>query len=137
MISACTVRGPGHCNQQVNGVVSAVAYLQVYFANEHPAFPEGGKMSQHFESLKIGDLVDFKGPLGHFVYTGCGSYTLNGKVSRTACSCKLQLSHSLSLSPSLPLSLSPSLPLSLSLSLSPTLACLLLASDQAYCRVAI
>lgn len=56
----------------------------MYFANEHPAYPEGGKMSQHFESLKIGDLVDFKGPLGHFVYNGCGSYTLNGKVRRAA-----------------------------------------------------
>nr|QPB70507.1 NitA [Volvox powersii] len=53
--------------------------IKVYFPNEHPAFPDGGKMSQHFESLKIGDTVEFKGPLGHFVYDGRGSYTLNGK----------------------------------------------------------
>ncbi|EFJ43675.1 nitrate reductase [Volvox carteri f. nagariensis] len=58
--------------------------IKVYFANEHPAFPDGGKMSQHFESLRIGDTVEFKGPLGHFVYDGRGSYTLNGKLHKHA-----------------------------------------------------
>ena len=27
--------------------------IKVYFANVHPRFPDGGKMSQHFESLKV------------------------------------------------------------------------------------
>ncbi|GIL55781.1 hypothetical protein Vafri_11308 [Volvox africanus] len=58
--------------------------IKVYFPNEHPAFPSGGKMSQHFESLRIGDTVEFKGPLGHFVYDGRGSYTINGKVRKHA-----------------------------------------------------
>ncbi|GLC36090.1 hypothetical protein PLESTB_001381700 [Pleodorina starrii] len=58
--------------------------IKVYFAGEHPAFPDGGKMSQHFESLRIGDTVEFKGPLGHFVYDGRGSYTLNGKLKKRA-----------------------------------------------------
>ena len=28
-------------------------YLQVYFANVHPKFPEGGKFSQHLDSLEV------------------------------------------------------------------------------------
>ncbi|GMH44148.1 hypothetical protein BSKO_12082 [Bryopsis sp. KO-2023] len=53
--------------------------IKVYFANEHPRFPEGGKMSQHFESMQIGDTIDVKGPLGHFEYTGPGQYLKNRK----------------------------------------------------------
>jgi cytochrome-b5 reductase len=34
------------------GTVSFV--IKVYFRNVHPKFPEGGKMSQHMESLEIG-----------------------------------------------------------------------------------
>jgi hypothetical protein len=48
-------------------------------ANEHPKFPDGGKMSQHLDSLALGDEVEVKGPVGHFVYTGRGTYTLNNK----------------------------------------------------------
>merc|ERR1711990_718203 len=29
-------------------------------------FPNGGKMSQHVDSLKIGDYLDFRGPVGEF-----------------------------------------------------------------------
>lgn len=53
--------------------------IKVYFANEHPRFPEGGKMSQHFERMQIGDTIDVKGPLGHFEYTGPGQYLKNRK----------------------------------------------------------
>ena len=35
--------------------------IKVYFANVHPRFPEGGKMSQHLESLKIGETIGKKG----------------------------------------------------------------------------
>ena len=28
--------------------------IKVYFANTHPKFPDGGKMTQYLESLKIG-----------------------------------------------------------------------------------
>lgn len=48
-------------------------------ANEHPKFPEGGKMSQHLDSLSIGDTIDVKGPVGHFVYEGRSKFSLNRK----------------------------------------------------------
>ena len=34
--------------------------IKVYFAKTHPRFPEGGKMTQHMEAMKIGDTLDFK-----------------------------------------------------------------------------
>lgn len=46
--------------------------IKVYFANVHPKFPAGGKMSQHLESMNIGDTIDIKGPIGHFTYFGNG-----------------------------------------------------------------
>mmetsp|Transcript_22396 Transcript_22396/g.32804 ORF Transcript_22396/g.32804 Transcript_22396/m.32804 type:complete len:859 (-) Transcript_22396:140-2716(-) len=46
--------------------------IKVYFRNTNPRFPDGGKMSQHFESLKLGDTIDIKGPIGHFTYFGNG-----------------------------------------------------------------
>eukprot|EP00051_Salpingoeca_urceolata_P000855 m.36615 g.36615 ORF g.36615 m.36615 type:complete len:313 (-) comp11037_c0_seq2:104-1042(-) len=44
--------------------------LKVYFPNER--FPEGGKMSQHLNSLAVGDKMVFKGPSGHVSYDGRG-----------------------------------------------------------------
>jgi nitrate reductase (NAD(P)H) len=48
-------------------------------ANEHPNFPEGGKMSQHLDSMALGDTLEVKGPVGHFVYHERGTYSLNNK----------------------------------------------------------
>lgn len=42
----------------------------------HPKFPEGGKMSQHLDSLKIGDTIDVRGPSGRLNYLGNGSFSL-------------------------------------------------------------
>jgi len=53
--------------------------IKVYFANTHPKFPDGGKMSQHLESLQIGDTIDVKGPIGEFEYKGKGDFTWHGK----------------------------------------------------------
>jgi cytochrome-b5 reductase len=50
------------------GVVDFV--IKVYFPNER--FPEGGKVSQHMHSLKIGDTLDFQGPKGRYEYRGRG-----------------------------------------------------------------
>lgn len=36
-------------------------------------------MSQHFDSMALGDEVEVKGPVGHFVYTGRSTYALNSK----------------------------------------------------------
>ncbi|CAE8639264.1 unnamed protein product [Polarella glacialis] len=53
--------------------------VKVYFAGVHPAFPKGGKMSQHLESMKIGDTIDVKGPLGEFIYKGKGDFLWHNK----------------------------------------------------------
>jgi cytochrome-b5 reductase len=53
--------------------------IKVYFANVHPKFPEGGKMSQHLESLKLGDTILMKGPKGHLTYLGHGNFTIARK----------------------------------------------------------
>jgi cytochrome-b5 reductase len=46
--------------------------IKIYRAGVHPKFPEGGKLSQHLDSLKIGDTIDIKGPKGHMEYLGNG-----------------------------------------------------------------
>ena len=43
---------------------SVTFVIKVYKAGVHPKFPEGGKMSRHLDSLKIGDTVDMRGPKG-------------------------------------------------------------------------
>jgi len=52
--------------------------IKVYFKDVHPKFPQGGKMSQHLDSMKIGDLIEVKGPLGDFIYNGEGNFTWKG-----------------------------------------------------------
>lgn len=49
-----------------------ILVVKVYRAGVHPKFPEGGKLSQHLDSLKIGDTIDIKGPKGHMEYLGDG-----------------------------------------------------------------
>lgn len=51
--------------------------LQIYYKNTHPKFPEGGKMSQYLDSLRIGDMIDFRGPSGLLVYKGQGEQLLS------------------------------------------------------------
>lgn len=36
-------------------------------------------MSQHLDSMEIGDAIDVKGPIGEFVYLGHGQCKVNGK----------------------------------------------------------
>lgn len=50
--------------------------IKVYFKNVHPKFPEGGKMSQHLEQMKIGDTIDIRGPSGRLIYKGHGKFSI-------------------------------------------------------------
>lgn len=49
--------------------------LQVYLKNVNPQFPDGGKMSQYLNDMKIGDYIDVRGPNGLLVYEGRGNTT--------------------------------------------------------------
>lgn len=50
--------------------------IKVYFRGVHPKFPEGGKMSQYLEQMKIGETIDFRGPSGLIVYKGNGRFSI-------------------------------------------------------------
>lgn len=56
------------------GQVSFV--IKIYMAGVNPKFPNGGKVSQHLESLKIGDTIMMKGPKGHLHWLGRGKFTI-------------------------------------------------------------
>lgn len=42
--------------------------FQIYFKNVHPKHPEGGKMTQYLENMKIGDTILIRGPTGRLFY---------------------------------------------------------------------
>lgn len=50
--------------------------VKIYFKDVNPKFPEGGKMSQYLESLRINDTIDFRGPSGLLVYKGKGVFAI-------------------------------------------------------------
>ncbi|KAL7516059.1 hypothetical protein ACHAWX_001121 [Stephanocyclus meneghinianus] len=56
---------------------SVTFVIKVYKAGVHPKFPEGGKMSQHLDSLEVGDAVDMRGPKGHMTYYKDGKFTVH------------------------------------------------------------
>lgn len=49
--------------------------IKVYFKDVDPRFPAGGVVSQYFESMKIGESISLKGPIGSFKYHGQGHYS--------------------------------------------------------------
>jgi len=53
--------------------------IKIYFANVHPKFPEGGKMTQILEKLKIGDTMKMRGPKGNLTYKGHGLFHIKIK----------------------------------------------------------
>ena len=70
----------------------------MYWSNQHPNFPAGGKLTQWLESQPIGTMVEAKGPTGHFHYLGRGRYasgslTVHVKSSHQA---KAEIARSLS-----------------------------------------
>ncbi|XP_005990886.1 NADH-cytochrome b5 reductase 3 [Latimeria chalumnae] len=50
--------------------------VKIYYKNINPKFPEGGKMSQYLEGLRLGDTIDFRGPSGLLVYKGRGNFAI-------------------------------------------------------------
>lgn len=50
--------------------------VKVYFKDVHPKFPQGGKMSQHLESLPLGSDIHIRGPSGLLVYNGKGEFLI-------------------------------------------------------------
>ena len=50
--------------------------IKIYRANVHPKFPAGGAMTQHLESLKVGDKLFMQGPLGKLQYKGWGYFDI-------------------------------------------------------------
>ncbi|KAL7567131.1 hypothetical protein ACA910_009458 [Epithemia clementina (nom. ined.)] len=55
-----------------------------------PKFPQGGLMSQHLDSLKIGDTILVKGPKGHLQYHGKGKFStkpLGQPLEQRSCRC--------------------------------------------------
>lgn len=50
--------------------------VKVYKKNVHPKFPDGGKMTQHLDDLKIGDKIAFRGPSGKLQYLGNGKFSI-------------------------------------------------------------
>merc|ERR1712216_695494 len=67
-------------NDKRKGAVELL--IKVYYPNEN--FPEGGKMSQLFDALKVGDTVDFKGPMGMLEYHGRSKFTVHGEKTKMA-----------------------------------------------------
>ncbi|XP_026765102.1 NADH-cytochrome b5 reductase 2 isoform X1 [Galleria mellonella] len=50
--------------------------IKVYFKNVHPKFPDGGKLSQYLENLKLGETIDVRGPSGRLQYAGKGTFLI-------------------------------------------------------------
>merc|ERR1711881_549086 len=62
--------------------------VKVYFKNVHPKFPDGGKMSQYLENMKLGDVIDVRGPSGLLVYRGQGEFAIKPDKKSAAKSVK-------------------------------------------------
>jgi len=45
-------------------------------------FPNGGKLTQYLDTLKIGDYLDIRGPVGEFEYIADGNFLLDGHESK-------------------------------------------------------
>lgn len=58
-----------------NSTLGCVDFLvKIYSKGTHPSFPDGGKMSQHLDSLEIGDEIECKGPFGDITYKKAGVF---------------------------------------------------------------
>lgn len=58
--------------------------FKVYFSNTVPRFPDGGKMSQQLDRLRVGDRIDVRGPFGRIEYSGKGMFKIGRNKSKRA-----------------------------------------------------
>lgn len=58
-----------------DSVVGSVSLVVKVYRPLEPKFPKGGLMSQHLDSLKIGETILVKGPKGHLTYKGQGRFS--------------------------------------------------------------
>ncbi|XP_045872260.1 NADH-cytochrome b5 reductase 2 isoform X1 [Meles meles] len=65
--------------------------IKIYFKNVHPNYPEGGKMTQYLENMKIGDTILFRGPNGRLFYPEPGHFSI--KAYKTSEPKKKLVSH--------------------------------------------
>lgn len=63
--------------------------IKVYKRNVHPKFPNGGKMSQYVDALKIGDTISFRGPTGKLQYLSNGKFSIKRKPKEPATEVKV------------------------------------------------
>lgn len=59
--------------------VGQVQFVIKAYPPAPPRFPKGGIFSQHLDSLKIGDTVFMRGPVGEFEYTSNGNFLIDGE----------------------------------------------------------
>lgn len=62
--------------------------VKVYKRNVHPKFPDGGKMSQHLDEMKIGETISFRGPSGRIQYQGSGKFCVKATKPKDPPICK-------------------------------------------------
>jgi len=62
------------------GIVEFV--IKTYYKDQHPKFPDGGWLSQYMDGMKLGDTLDFRGPLGKIIYKGSGIFSIRGEEKR-------------------------------------------------------
>ncbi len=46
--------------------------IKTYYKDTHLNYPRGGLLSQHFDTIKIGEKINIRGPLGKITYFGDG-----------------------------------------------------------------
>lgn len=63
---------PVSCDQDLG----YVEFMLKIYSPAPPRFPVGGALSQHLDSLKIGDSMQFRGPIGHVEYKGRGNFEI-------------------------------------------------------------
>jgi cytochrome-b5 reductase len=62
--------------------------IKVYKGGVIDRFPDGGKMSQYMDTLKVGDTIDCEGPVGMHTYLGKGKFASGMKGREKFHTCK-------------------------------------------------